>query len=122
MKKIQFGTEIVLENERNNGYKILKYYILETPVGFGHCTLKSYGIGILRIDRLPGKQDMSECKQIEGVFFDVEEAISYIAKMKKDAVLPTDLSYVLEQLISEKLKRQQEKRIEEINTNSSKMA
>ena len=122
MKKIQFGTEIVLENERNNGYKILKYYLLETPVGFGHCKLNSYGIGITRIDRLPGKQDMSECKQIEGVFFDVEEAISYIAKMKKDAVLPTDLSYVLEKLISEKLKSQQEKRIAEINSNSSKMA
>ncbi len=122
MKKIQFGTEMVLENERNNGYKILKYYLLETPVGFGHSKLKSYGIGISRIDRLPGKQDMSECKQIEGVFFDVEEAISYIAKIKKDAVVPTELSYVLEKLITEKLKSQQEKRIAEINSNSTKMA
>lgn len=122
MKKIQFGTEMVIENERNSGYKILKYYLLETPVGFGCNKLKSYGIGISRIDRLPGKQDMSECKQIEGIFFDVEEAISYIAKMKKDAVVPTDLSNVLEKLISEKLKCQQEKRIAEISSNSTKMA
>lgn len=116
MKKIQFGAEMVLENEKNNGYKILKYYLLETPVGFGYSKLKSYGIGISRIDRLPGKPDMSECKQIEGVFFDVEEAISVIAKMKKDAVLPTELSYVLEKMIAEKVKLQQEKRIAEVNS------
>ncbi len=107
MKKIQFGTDVVIENE-NNGYKILKYYLLETPVGFGYSKLKSYGIGILRIDRFPGKPDMSECKQIEGVFFDVEEAISYIGIIKKEEVVPTELSYALERIISEKLKQKQE--------------
>ncbi len=117
MKKIQFGTEMVLDNEKNNGYKILRYYLLETPVGFGYSKLKSYGIGIMRIDRLPGKPDMSECKQIEGVFFDVEEAISFIAKIKKDAVLPTELTYVLEKSISEKVKLQQERRIAELKSN-----
>ena len=117
MKKIRFGTEMVLENENNNGYKILKYYLLETPVGFGYSKLKSYGIGISRIDRLPGKPDMSECKQIEGIFFDVEEAISVLAKLKKEAVVPTELSFVLERLIDEKVKSQQEKRLAELNSN-----
>ncbi len=115
MKKIQFGTDVIIENEKNNGYKILKYYLLETPVGFGYSKLKSYGIGILRIDRLPGKPDMSECKQIEGVFFDVEEAISYIAIIKREGVVPTELSFVLERIISEKLKQKQEKNVANLN-------
>lgn len=115
MKKIQFGTDVIIENEKNNGYKILKYYLLETPVGFGYSKLKSYGIGILRIDRFPGKPDMSECKQIEGVFFDVEEAISYIAVIKREEVVPTELSLVLERLISENLKQKQEQNIANLN-------
>lgn len=115
MKKIQFGTDLVLENEKNNGYKILKYYLLETPVGFGYSKLKSYGIGISRIDRFPGKPDMSECKQIEGVFFDVEEALAYIAIIKKEKVVPTDLSYVLERIISERLKEKQEQKVVKMN-------
>ena len=115
MKKIQFGTDLVLENEKNNGYKILKYYLLETPVGFGYSKLKSYGIGIMRNDRFPGKPDMSECKQIEGVFFDVEEALSYIAVIKNEKVVPTDLSYVLERIISERLKEKQGQRIVKMN-------
>ena len=117
MKKIQFGTELMIENEENNGYKVLKYYLLETPVGFGYCKLKSYGIGVVRIDRLPGKPDMSECKQIEGVFFDREEAISFIAEMKKNEIEPGELAYVLEKLIAEKVKRQQEERIQETKLN-----
>lgn len=116
MKKIQFGTETILENEKNNGCMILKYYLLETPVGFGYSKLKSYGIGITRIDRKPGQPDMRECKQIEGVYFDVEEAISVISKMKKDEVLPTQLSYVLERVIEENVKLQREKRIAEMNS------
>ena len=115
MKKIQFGTDLVLENEKNNGYKILKYYLLETPVGFGYSKLKSYGIGVLRIDRFPGKPDMSECKQIEGVFFDVEEALSYIATIKREKVVPTDLSFVLERIISERLREKQDQRIVKMN-------
>lgn len=116
MKKIQFGTETVIENEKNNGCIILKYYLLETPVGFGYSKLKSYGIGITRIDRKPGQPDMRECKQIEGVYFDAEEAVSVIAKMKKEAVLPTQLSYVLERVIAENIKIQREKRISEMNS------
>lgn len=115
MKKIQFGTDVVIENEKNNGYKILKYYLLETPVGFGYSRLKSYGIGILRIDRLPGKPDISECKQIEGVFFDVDEAISYIAIIKGEKVVPTELSFVLERIITERLKQTKDKKIAKIN-------
>ncbi len=109
MKKVQFGTEVVLQNEKNNGYIILKYYLLESPVGFGYSELKSYGIEIMRTDRKPGLQDMNECKQIEGVFFDVEEAIAFIAEIKKHKVMPAKLCGALEGYIKEKVRKQREK-------------
>ncbi|MDY3930001.1 MAG: DUF6514 family protein [Clostridia bacterium] len=109
MKKVQFGTEVVMENEKNNGYIILKYYLIESPVGFGYSELKSYGIEVVRTDRKPGLQDMSECKQIEGVFFDIEEAISFIADIKKHRVMPTKLCKALDGYIKEKVRKHREK-------------
>ena len=108
MKKIQFGAEIMVPVKNSGGYMILNYYLLESPVGFGYSELKSYGIEILRTDRYPGCQDMSECKQIEGIFFDVEEAISFIAKIKKENIKPTDLAIRLEEYIKEKVRIQRE--------------
>ncbi len=109
MKKVQFGTEVVLQNERNNGYIILRYYLLESPVGFGYSELKSYGMEITRTDRKPGLQDMNECKQIEGVFFDIEEAIAFIADIKKHRVMPEKLCGALEGYIKERVRKQREK-------------
>ena len=108
MKKVQFGSELVIPLKNGGGYVILRYYLLESPVGFGYSELKSYGIEISRIDRIPGFQDMAECKQIEGIFFDVEEAISFIAKIKKENIKPTDLAIRLEEYIKEKVRIQRE--------------
>lgn len=107
MKKIQFGQELVLTEEDKN--ILLRYYLLESPVGFGYSKLKSYGIEIKKTDRFPGRCDMSECKQIEGIFFDVEEAITFLAKIKKEKVLPTQLSVVLEKFIHDKIKAERNK-------------
>jgi len=108
MKKIQFGTDLILPDKNNGSSKILKYFLLETPVGFGYSKLKSYGVEINRIDKIPGMKDISECKQIQGIFFDAEEAIGFLAKIKKEAVLPTELSVTLERFIYEKIKKQRE--------------
>ena len=117
MRKIQFGNEIVLKNERSNGKVVLRYYLLETPVGFGYGQLKSYGIGITRTDKIYGKPDISECKQIEGILFDIEEALYYIGKIKKEKVLPTQLSNTLESLIDERVKMQRELYLKEARVN-----
>ena len=111
MKTIQYGSERVIAD--NGGQMILKYYITETPVGFGYSDLKSYGVGILRTDKNPGLPDMKECKQIEGVFFDIEEAIVFMSKIKKAAILPENLTKVLGKYIEEKVKVQKEKRRKE---------
>ncbi len=108
MKKIQFGTDLNIPNNNNSGSKVLKYFLLESPVGFGYSKLKCYGIEIVRIDKKPGMRDISECKQIEGIFFDIEEAIGFLAKIKKETVLPTELSKTLEKFIYDKLKKQRE--------------
>lgn len=108
MKKVQFGSELVIPLKNGGGYVILRYYLLESPVGFGYSELKSYGIEISRTDRIPGFQDMNECKQIEGIFFDAEEAIAFIAKIKKESIKPTELTKRLEDYIKEKIKFQRE--------------
>ena len=108
MKKVQFGSELVIPLKNGGGYVILRYYLLESPVGFGYSELKSYGIEISRTDRIPGFQDMNECKQIEGICFDAEEAIAFIAKIKKENIKPTELSYRLEEYIKEKIRIQRE--------------
>lgn len=105
MKKVQLGTELVIPSKENNATTILKYYMTESPVGFGYSELKSYGVEILKTERVPGLKDMNECKQIQGIFFDIEEAVSFISKIRKDAVIPTKLSKTLENYILCKVKK-----------------
>lgn len=109
MKKIQFGSELIIPYKNEKGSTVLKYCLLESHVGFGNNKLKSYGIEIIKTDRTHGMRDICECKQIEGIFFDIEEAIGFIAQIKKNAVCPTQLSDTLEEYISNKLKIQREK-------------
>ena len=100
MKKIQFGKEIVNEN-KNHDITILKYYLTETPVGYGCSSLVQYGIEIKKTERKPGMQDISECKTIEGIFFNVEEALSFLKILKKEQIPPSKLCQSLEKYIKE---------------------
>lgn len=109
MKKIQFGSELIIPYKNEKGSTVLKYCLLESHVGFGNNKLKSYGIEIVKTDRTHGMRDICECKQIEGIFFDIEEAIGFIAGIKKNAICPTQLSAALEDYIVDKLKAQREK-------------
>lgn len=109
VKKIQYGKELTLTDKTGVNNRILRYYLTESPVGFGYSELKNYGIEVECTERKPGMQDMRECKSIDGIFFDVEEALSFLAVIKKKRVMPAHLTSTLEQYIKEKIKLQREK-------------
>lgn len=114
MKKTQFGKQIILEGESSGETVILNYRLLESPVGFGYSDLKTYGIEIEKTDRKPGMPDINECKQIEGIFFDMEEALSFIARVKNEHIMPLGLSKSLESYIRETVKQHREAALKNI--------
>lgn len=108
MKKIQYGKELVLADESGINSKILKYSLTESPVGFGYSELKSYGVEIECTEKRAGMQSIKECKLIEGIFFDIEEAIAFLGLLKKNRIMPAELAITLEKYIRERIKKQRE--------------
>ena len=108
MKKIQYGKEVTLTDRQRESSRILKYFVTESPVGFGYSELKCYGIEIEKTDRKTGMKDIRECKSIDGIFFDIEDAIAFLSVIKKNRVVPTELSVVLEKYIRDKIKKHRE--------------
>lgn len=108
MKKIQYGKDVTLTDTNGASSRILKYFLTESPIGFGYSDLKSYGIEIERTDKRAGMQDMRECKSIDGIFYDVEDAITFLGEIKRNKIVPTSLSQFLENYIKDKVKKQRE--------------
>ena len=108
IRRIQFGKEVVLTDRQRENSRILKYSVTESPVGFGYSDLKCYGVEVEKTDKKPGMRDIRECKSIDGIFFDIEEAISFLSLIKRNRVVPTELSHALEKYIKDKIKMSRE--------------
>ena len=105
MKKEQYGKEISYSDFSEKGSFILRYYLTESNVGEGYSDIKCYGIEIDKIERKPGMRDIRECKLIDGIFFDSQEATEFLSRIKSSRVEPTELKNELEKFVSEKVKK-----------------
>ena len=105
MKKEQYGKEINYSDSMGKGCYILRYYLTESDVSEDYSNMKCYGIEIDKIERNPGMRDIRECKLIDGVFFNMNEATEFLSKIKATRTEPIDLKTELEKYIFESVKK-----------------
>lgn len=109
MNKEQFGKELILKDKKTFSIKTLRYFITENPIGIGYSDMKNYGIEIECIENIAGSQEIRDLKSISSIFFDLEDAKSFIGFLKRKKAMPDELNSLLEEFIKISLKAQKNK-------------
>lgn len=77
----------------------LEYYIIPEDISPDNCTLRSYGIRVVKTERSEGGGSVVESKEINNVFYHRSDAQKFVDLIKRNCVTPMALMDVVEDYI-----------------------
>lgn len=79
----------------------VEYYLIVTGIGDKYCDLLSYGVKAVKTERKPGGGKVVEAKQINSIFYNIDDAERFLRLIRKNSVTPVALMDVVEDYIED---------------------
>lgn len=79
----------------------VEYYLITNKIGGEYCDLMSYGVKLVKTARFLGGGKTVEAKQINNIFYNIDDAERFLSILKRGTVTPTTLSDVVEDYITD---------------------
>lgn len=79
----------------------IEYYLISNRIGGEYCDLMSYGIKIIKTVNFFGGGKTVETKQINNIFYNIDDAERFLKLIKRNKVTPVSLPDVVEDYITD---------------------